>query len=137
MEKVERNGKLYAMILRARFEADGVTFFTSRDNPLQLGILQHKKGVEIAPHIHKTSLKTVESIQEVLHIEYGKVETEFYDNNGEKIGSSTLCSGDTILLIAGGHGFKILEDSKILEIKQGPYYGVDEDKEYLKGNLES
>lgn len=130
MEKVEKNGKLYALILRARYETEGVTFFTPKHNPLQLGVLKYKKGDRIVPHFHKASLKMVTSVQEALHIEYGKVEVEFYDNH-KKIGSSILCSGDTILLIAGGHGFKILEDSKILEIKQGPYYGVREDKEYI------
>jgi hypothetical protein len=67
----------------------------------------------------------------VLHIEYGKVEINFYNQRGEKIGSSILNTGDTILLISGGHGLTILEEAKILEIKQGPYYGVKEDKECL------
>ena len=30
-------------------------------------------------------------------------------------------SGDAIVLMNGGHGFKMLEPSKIIEIKQGPY----------------
>jgi len=132
IEKIEWNGKIFALILHGNFEKDGVNFFTYKENPLQLGMLKHKSGIKIKPHIHKTSLKKIDSMQEVLHIEHGKVEANFYDNNGEKIGSSILNSGDTILLINGGHGFKILEDSKIIEIKQGPYSGVTEDKEYLE-----
>ena len=50
---------------------------------------------------------------------------------GKKIGSAILNSGDTVLLLTGGHGFNLLEDSKIIEVKQGPYGGVDEDKERL------
>jgi hypothetical protein len=36
--------------------------------------------------------------------------------------------GDTIFFVAGGHGFTMLEDSKIIEVKQGPYFGKDKDK---------
>jgi hypothetical protein len=31
-------------------------------------------------------------------------------------------------MVGGGHGFRIKEDTVLLEIKQGPYLGVD-DKE--------
>lgn len=131
VEKVEFQGQLFAIILRCELRIDGVNFFTTSDNPLQLGILQHRQGVKIKPHVHRNSLRTITSIQEVLHIEYGALEADFYNKNGENVGSSILESGDTILLLSGGHGFKILEDAKILEIKQGPYYGNAEDKECL------
>jgi len=62
-------------------------------------------------------------------------EAEFYERSGKKVGSAILNSGDTILLLRGGHGFNILEDSKIIEVKQGPYYGVEEDKQLLETNL--
>ncbi len=82
--------------------------------------------------MHRSSSKTINEEQEVLHIEYGKVEVEFYESSGKKIGNAMLNSGDTILLLSGGHGFNILEDTKMIEVKQGPYYGVAEDKEYLE-----
>jgi hypothetical protein len=37
-----------------------------------------------------------------------------------------LETGDIILLVAGGHGFRCLEDTVLLEIKQGPYTGLVE-----------
>ena len=131
IEKVELQGEVFALILRHELNVEGVNFFTTSDNPFQLGILQHRQGTKIKPHIHRDSTRTIKSAQEVLHIEYGKVEANFYDQSGEKIGSSILNTGDTILLMSGGHGFRILEEAKILEIKQGPYYGVKEDKECL------
>lgn len=117
--------------MRQNYEPEGVNFVTSGDNPLQLGILKHQQGSKIKPHIHKSYPKTVNEVQEVLHIEYGKVEAEFYESAGKKVGSTVLNSGDTILLLSGGHGFNILEDSKMIEVKQGPYYGVEEDKERI------
>lgn len=131
IEKIERNGKVFALILRADYEPQGVNFITSEDNPLQLGILKHRQGFKIKPHIHKSCSQTINEVQEVLHIEYGKAEAEFYESDGKKIASTILNSGDTILLLSGGHGFDILEDSKIIEIKQGPYRGVEEDKERI------
>jgi len=132
IEKIEHNGKIFALIIRSKLEIDGVNFFTPKDYPFQIGLLKHKKGYEIKPHIHKPSNKIINGVQEVLHIEYGKVEVYFYSDNGEKIASNILNTGDTILLITGGHGFKIKEDSKIIEVKQGPYQGFEKDKEHLE-----
>ena len=39
-----------------------------------------------------------------------------------------LKAGDVAVLFSGGHGFEILEDTLMLEIKQGPYAGT-KDKE--------
>ncbi len=134
IEKIEWNGKKFALIVRKDFKPKGVDFITADDNPLQLGVSVYGKRTKIKPHIHKKSIKTIEDIQEVLHIVYGRVEAEFYDEEGKRITGTVLDKGDTILLLSGGHGFNILEDSKIIEIKQGPYSGVRGDKEYLNLN---
>jgi hypothetical protein len=39
-----------------------------------------------------------------------------------------LAAGDAILLIAGGHGFEVLEACQIMEVKQGPYLSKEKDK---------
>jgi hypothetical protein len=131
IERIEYHGKLFALVVRANYEPEGINFITSPDNPLQLAILMHKQDSQIKPHIHRNFPKTINEVQEVLHIEYGKIEAKFYESKGKKIGSTILNSGDTILLLSGGHGFDIIEDSKIIEVKQGPYQGVEEDKERL------
>ncbi len=46
--------------------------------------------------------------------------------------SEILCSGDIILLSKGGHGFEVLEDIEMIEVKQGPYSG---DKDKTKFNI--
>lgn len=131
IEKIEYEGKILALILRSGYERDGVNFITPEDNPLQLGVLKHKQGAKIKPHTHRNRTRAISEVQEVLYVQYGEVEAEFYDAQGSKLGSAVLNAGDTILLLSGGHGFNILKDSKIIEIKQGPYYGVGEDKEVL------
>ncbi|MFH0861096.1 MAG: hypothetical protein V1921_07835 [Candidatus Altiarchaeota archaeon] len=130
VEKIEHGGKLFAIILRNGFEMDGVNFLTPKDNPLQLGILKHRKGHEIRPHIHKENERIIKDTQEILYIVRGNVRVNFYDD--EKFESTILNEGDVILLLQGGHGFEILEDSKIIEIKQGPYMSPDVDKKPLR-----
>jgi len=121
---------LLAVVIRQGFSNEGVSFVTSPENYLQLGVLIHKEGSKIKPHQHKERPRTINYTQEILHLEYGKVEAEFYQND-QVIKKAHLFSGDTIILLTGGHGFKILEDTKIIEVKQGPYLNQAEDKEWL------
>jgi hypothetical protein len=65
----------------------------------------------------------VQFTKEVLFIKSGKVRVDFYDDEKKYIESRVLVSGDVILLAFGGHGFEMLEDSEIIEVKQGPYVG--------------
>jgi hypothetical protein len=131
-EKIEWEGKTLALIVRQSYEPEGANFITSEDSPLQLGVLKHRPDHTIKPHIHKNPPRTINETQEVLYIAYGKVEADFYASAGKKVASTVLDAGDTILLVSGGHGFNILEDSKIIEVKQGPYHGVEEDKERIQ-----
>ena len=132
IEKVKWQGKTLALILRGGFDNEGVNFVTDENSPLQVGILKHPHGFKIKPHIHRASRRIIDSIQEVLHVEYGRVGVNFYNASGEQIGSAVINMGDTILLIAEGHGFDMLEDSKMIEVKQGPYEGVERDKKLLE-----
>lgn len=129
VERIEHDNKIFAIILRSETQINGVEFFTPKEFPLQMGVHLRKTGETIKPHIHKFSPKTISSFQEMLHIDYGKVEIDFYDNEKRKISSTILKTGDTVLLVEGGHGIKILEDTKIIEVKQGPYEGMEKDKE--------
>ncbi len=121
IERVESQGQLLAIILRSELSVKGAKFFTDNNNPIQLGVLQHAQGTDLKSHIHRVTKRTIEGTQEVLHIVHGEVEVSFYNKSGEKVANNILAGGDTILLISGGHGFRMLKDTKILEIKQGPY----------------
>jgi hypothetical protein len=133
IERIEWNGIDLAIIIRTQYDSRGVNFVTSALNPLQVGIMNHPAGTMLKPHQHKTFDRTIRETQEVLHIDSGEVEVSFYANGPDVVDVRTLKSGDTILLLSGGHGFKVLADSKIIEVKQGPYYGTDEDKKRIEG----
>jgi len=126
LEFVYHEGELYCIILRDNYQSDSITFFTPDSFSQQLGFLPHKKGNIIKPHKHRITKREILYTQEVLLIKSGEVKVNFYDKNHTFTGSEILKSGDVILLCSGGHGFEMLEDTVMIEIKQGPYVGVDD-----------
>ncbi|WP_435145593.1 hypothetical protein [Halobaculum sp. P14] len=88
--------------------------------------MKRPSGHEIEPHYHKDVVREVERTQEVLVIREGKVRVDIYDDDEREIESLTLEDGDVILLAAGGHGFEMLEETEMVEVKQGPYAGEDD-----------
>ena len=102
--------------------AEGVSFYTSDDNSLQFGQHSYKQGKIIKPHRHQTvKVEFFDSPQEVLYIEKGKVRVFFYSDDDKQFDQRDISTGDTILLKQGGHSFEFLEETKMLEVKQGPY----------------
>ena len=125
---VMHENKIYAILISADFQQEGIEFFTPSNFSQQLGYMNRKKGYQIQPHIHKIVDRHVELTQEVLYIKSGRVRVDFFDEIHIFIKSIEVCAGDILLLSFGGHGFTMLEDSEIIEVKQGPYVG-EEDKE--------
>lgn len=134
VQKITCGDDLYAIIIRANYNKPGIQFFTPDDFSQQLGYMNHPKGHLILPHIHNEVARNVYLTQEVLIIKKGKVRVDFYDDNRNYIFSEILLSGDIILLSKGGHGFEILEETEMIEVKQGPYCG-DQDKTKFSDSL--
>jgi len=85
--------------------------------------MKRPAGYVIQPHVHNIVERKVEYTQEVLFIKAGKVRLDFYDDEKNYLKSIILEEGDVILLANGGHGFEMLEETEIIEVKQGPYAG--------------
>jgi mannose-6-phosphate isomerase-like protein (cupin superfamily) len=127
VDRIIHNEEVLAIIISSNFEKDGIAFFTPDDFSQQLGYMKRGAGYEIPPHIHNVVPREVKLTQEVLFIKSGKLRVDFYTDLKEYLFSRELTKGDIILLAAGGHGFTMLEESEIIEVKQGPYCG-DQDK---------
>ena len=123
LENVFEGEKLLAIILRTDFKKEGIDFFTPPDFSQQLGYMNRPKGYKIQPHIHQKIERTIQLTQEVLFIKKGLVRVDFYKSNKTYLISKLLNQGDVILLSSGGHGFEMLENSEIIEVKQGPFAG--------------
>ena len=133
--EIRNKQNLYALIIKKkrRFIKNGVDFLTKDKDLLQLGFINHKKNHHIKSHIHLKKPRIINYCTEVLLIEKGKVKIKFFDNNSSDIKKDKILNkGDIIILFQGGHGFKILEKTQIIEIKQGPYV-EGKDKKIIKG----
>jgi mannose-6-phosphate isomerase-like protein (cupin superfamily) len=131
-ECIEHQGEMLALILRSNFRAEGITFFTPNTFSQQLGYMSRPSGYTIPPHVHNPVAREVHFTKEVLFIKSGKVRVDFYDDAKNYLESRVLEPGDVVLLAFGGHGFQMLEDSEIIEVKQGPYCG-EADKTRFQG----
>lgn len=127
VEYIRHEDKITAIIISNRFKKDGIHFFTPDEFSQQLAYMNHPTGKQIEPHFHNEVQRNVTYTQEVLLVKKGKLQVDFYDGQQAFLESRVLQAGDVILLASGGHGFKVLEEVEMIEIKQGPYQG-DGDK---------
>lgn len=112
-----------ALIIRADYDEPGIRFFTPANFSQQIAFMSHPSGHRIAPHVHNLTPRQVLYTQEVLIIRKGKIKVSLYNSDRELISAKVLKSGDLILLCGGGHSFEMMEDTSMIEIKQGPYAG--------------
>jgi mannose-6-phosphate isomerase-like protein (cupin superfamily) len=131
-ENITHQGQLLAVIISHSFSTPGIHFFTSDDLSQQLAYMKHPTGKLIPPHVHNPVPREVIYTQEVLFIKSGKIRVDFYDEQRTYLESRVLEGGDTILLVKGGHGFEVLEELEMIEVKQGPYVG-EQDKTRFAG----
>ena len=127
---IKNNKKIYSIIIRKKFKYKGIKFVTPSDFSQQLGYMSRPKNYVIKPHKHKKVKRSVSLTQEVLFVKSGKVEVSFYNNRNVVFKKVFLLSGDTILLANGGHSFKMLKKTEMIEVKQGPYKS-DKDKIFI------
>jgi len=127
IEYIKDKEQILAIVISHRFNEKGIHFFTPNEFSQQLAYMNHPKGKVIQPHYHNPVERNVVYTQEVLIIKKGKLKVDFYDDSQVHLQSIVIEEGDIILLASGGHGFEVMEDLEMIEVKQGPYKG-DEDK---------
>ena len=132
LEYIKKKEKLLAIIIRSNYTCNGVNFITSDEYSQQIAYMHHPIGKTIDAHVHNLVHRNVVLTQETLVIKKGKLRVDFYDDYEDYLESRILNEGDVILLVSGGHGFQVLEEIEMIEIKQGPYSG-DADKKRFPG----
>lgn len=136
IQEIKKKDKLIAIIISNNYECEGVDFITPNEYSQQVAYMHHPAGKVIDAHIHNLVHRNVVMTQEVLFIKKGKLRVDFYDDYEDYLESVVLESGDVILLVSGGHGFTVLEEVEMIEVKQGPYSG-DADKKRFVGISEN
>ena len=122
IEKILHKKKLFALIVRRQFrKKSGINFFTSKKATQQFGFMKHEKNHFIKPHKHNKRLTRILRTTEVILLLKGALRVDFYNNNNKYLFSKKINEKDIIMLIHGGHGFKVLKNVEMIEVKQGPY----------------
>jgi mannose-6-phosphate isomerase-like protein (cupin superfamily) len=116
-------GVVLAYIARAGAPPTATTFLTPDSCGLQVGHVVYPAGGEIARHIHLPIERHLVGSTEVLILQRGRCEVDVYSQDQRLVATRELNAGDIVIAVAGGHGFRVVEDLVLLEIKQGPYPG--------------
>ena len=125
IEKIFYKKKLYALIVNGKYRnKKGINFFTPNYTTQQFAYINHRKNYVIKPHKHKKRLTKILSTTEVVLILKGILRVDFYNLKKKYLFSKLLRKNDIILLVHGAHGFKVIKNVQMLEVKQGPYSAV-------------
>ncbi len=106
---------------------DGLHFVTKSDEELQVAVMKWGAGTKIDPHVHPPRQRTIETTGEVIVVKTGRVLVDFFNSRREYVDTRVLTSGDVMIFKSGGHSFAFIDDSELVEVKQGPYQ-YDKDK---------
>lgn len=137
IQTINHKDKTLAVIIRNSFCEPGIHFVTPGDFSQQLAYMKHGAGKIIAPHIHNSVHRDIHLTQEVIVMRSGRLRVDFYDGGKNYLQSTELKKGDVIILADGGHGFEVLEDVEMIEVKQGPYVGDMDKTRFTPVSLEN
>jgi SAM-dependent methyltransferase len=126
IEWIAEGDSTFAIIIRAGYKPVATEFTTPDSYKQQVGFIVYPRNGRIAPHLHRYFPRAISGTSEVLLVRSGRCIVDLYREDQTLLCSRTLEAGDVISLVGGGHGFCMLEDTVLLEIKQGPYLGAHE-----------
>jgi hypothetical protein len=130
VEVIEKDGKPLTYIVRTSHLPSQTTFLTPPELLQQVGFVVYPEGGEVARHVHRLIERRVVGTAEVVLVQQGRCMLDVYSDVKELVASRELGPGDLMLLVGGGHGFRMLADTVLLEIKQGPYTGLEEKERF-------
>jgi hypothetical protein len=117
------SGQVLAYMIKAGWRPQATEFVTPDTFSLQMGMIVYGANHEIVRHMHLPISREVQGTNEVVIIREGACDIDLYDDERVYVGSRRMEKGDIVLLLGGGHGFRMHEDTVLFEVKQGPYAG--------------
>lgn len=130
IEIIAKDGVELCYIVRTSFEPEATTFVTQPEYKQQVGFITYPAGSTIPRHTHVPLERHLVGTSEVVLVRKGSCEIEVYTDDHELVATRDLGPGDLVLMVAGGHGFNVREDTVLLEVKQGPYIGLEEKERF-------
>ena len=130
VEIIDKDGQPLTYLIRTTTLPETTTFLTPPEFKQQVGFVVYPEGGEIPRHVHRPFERKLIGTSEVILVQKGRCVLDVYSDDRELVASRELGVGDLMLMVGGGHGFRMLEDTVLLEIKQGPYTGLDEKERF-------
>ncbi len=130
VEHITWHDQHIATIIRDNYTPIKTTFITPDSYYQQAGFVVYPQGGEVKRHFHLPLQRHLVGTPESLLVRKGLVEVDLYAFDRKLLGTWKLGKGDLILLVAGGHRCRCMEDTVLLEIKQGPYTGLIEKEHF-------
>jgi hypothetical protein len=130
VELISWEGKTLAYIIRAEMIPEKTTFLTPSDLKMQVGFVAYPAKGVVPRHVHIPVERHLIGTSEVLIVKKGCCQVDLYNDDRVLVESRKLRTGDVLLIVSGGHSFQMFEDTVFLEIKQGPYMGIDEKERF-------
>jgi hypothetical protein len=130
VETISSADRALAYVIRAAYRPAETTFPTPAELNLQVGFVVYPEGGEVPRHSHRPIERHLVGTAEVIVVREGRCALDVYDDEGNHVATRELDTGDVMLMVGGGHGFRMLEDTVLLEVKQGPYVGEHEKERF-------
>lgn len=132
-KKIIDNNTEYAILIDGNNLPEDLKFYTDDDNFVQVASWKYNKDHETKPHSHRICERISNLTQEFIYVKKGSLEVILYNDERKVIATEVLKQGNSILILRGGHKFRILEDdTEVFEVKNGPYPGLDKDKKVIE-----
>lgn len=132
IETIMSGGDRIALIIPGQFGELGTQFATQHFDGLQVGAIVRNSGDVISAHRHlPVEFEYHGAKQEFIYVVDGEVAVKFFDENNKLIVEKILKSGDAMLQICGGHEFIFQKNTRLIEVKQGPYTNKQMDKVFI------
>ena len=108
----------------------GLNFITPDETFIQVSSWWYPEGKRLDNHVHKEFDRTAGRTQEMTYVRKGRMKVFLFDDLKKPLEEFVLEEGDLAVFVHGGHGYEILEEgTQIIEAKNGPFIGVENDKE--------
>lgn len=130
VDTITSGGAILAHVIRPTPDPSETTFYTPNDSPMQVGNVVYPAGGEVPAHLHLPVARHLTGTTEVIVVQSGRCEMRTYDDQRELVDRRVLEAGHIVVARGGGHGFSMLEDTVLLEVKQGPYGGLHEKERF-------
>ena len=130
MREIKKEGKILARHITPDDIKPGLISLTNDNEFLQVVAWGHyEKGKYLQDHWHNEVERSATRTYEAVYVVKGAIEARVFDLDCIPVDTFVVQQGELLILLESAHGYTILEDdTTVLEIKNGPFLGVEKDK---------